>query len=533
MERVVDYSRVSTEEEQQKSALVIQREENCAFIASKEGWVHVDSYVDEAKSGTTMIGRSDFIRMLSDMREDKYDTILIKQIDRGWRNLADWKMFESELIEYNKKLFIRLKNEYYDIEDDGKYISATMDNVFSEWHSRNLSKKINSAHKTRMKKGTVVTNGKLWGYDQVKGTAELVINEEEAEVVRLVFNLYIQNVGFRKIVQELADRGITSSNGTPLTTTTLNRMIRNEKYKGVLVCGKRHKNFFTKKYEHIPEEDWIIHENRIPAIVDEDIWEKANEILRGKRRHYSVEEQKIAAGYFHGSYALSGKIKCGLCGSTYYHGSYSTSKTKDTRRYCWNCKCYKMYGKNHKAGCANITVKEDDLNHVIKEIAFEFWKDKEKTLQNVKSILDSVIVEDNYEHTIKKLMAEKDRLISKKDKLLDLYTDDVINKEEFKKRNEIIDSSYDSISEEIQQLSEQSQGLNSKKDRLAKIMNFLETELRSPEGITDEFIKVLVDEVIVYPDRTIDITINGKHFPNVPTFRQNRSSSANGFCRIR
>jgi DNA invertase Pin-like site-specific DNA recombinase len=336
----------------------------------------VDSYVDEAKSGTTIIGRNGFIRMLSDMQEDKFDTILIKQIDRGWRNLADWKMFESELVKYKKNLFIRLKNEYYDIEDDGKYISATMDNMFSEWHSRNLSRKMNAAHKTRMKKGTVVTNGKMWGYDQVVGKAELIINEKEAEVVRLVFNLYIQNIGFRKIAQILQEKGITNRVGMPFSYSTLKRLIRNEKYKGVLVCGKRRKNFFTKQYEEIPEEEWIVHENKVPAIIDEAIWEKANEILNTKRRHYSVDEKTIAAGYFNGSYAMSCKIKCSICGSNYYHGTYESNRRTKERIRFWSCKRYKLYGKNNPAGCLNIMLKEDDLNAIIKEIAFEFWGDK-------------------------------------------------------------------------------------------------------------------------------------------------------------
>ena len=126
----------------------------------------VDQYIDEGKTGTTIAGRNEFIRMINDMANDKFDIILTKQIDRGWRNLGDWKIFENQLMKYNKKLFVRLRNEFYDIEDDSKYISTTMDNMFSEWYSRNLSKKSNNAQKTRMQSGRILTNGRLWGYDQ-------------------------------------------------------------------------------------------------------------------------------------------------------------------------------------------------------------------------------------------------------------------------------------------------------------------------------------------------------------------------------
>jgi DNA invertase Pin-like site-specific DNA recombinase len=282
MQRAVYYARVSTEEEQQTAALVTQCIENEEFINNQTDWVLVDKYVDEGKSGTTMDGRLEFIRMLEDMENEKFDIILIKQIDRGWRNLGDWKIFESRLVKTNVKLFIRLRNDFYDIRDDGNYISTTMDSMFAEWYSRNLSKKINSAHKTRMKKGTVVTSGTMWGYKQKN--AMLEINEDEAEIVRTIFNSYIQGKGFRTIANELDAQGIKNRNGGKFSTTTLKRIVKNEKYKGMLICGKTHTNFFTKKVEPVPKENWIIHEDKIPAIVSKEVWDKANQILASKRR---------------------------------------------------------------------------------------------------------------------------------------------------------------------------------------------------------------------------------------------------------
>jgi len=280
----------------------------------------VDQYIDEGKTGTTIAGRNEFIRMINDMANDKFDIILIKQIDRGWRNLGDWKIFENQLMKYNKKLFVRLRNEFYDIEDDSKYISTTMDNMFSEWYSRNLSKKSNNAQKTRMQSGRILTNGRLWGYDQKN--ADLIINEKEAEVVRYVFKSYIKGTGFRTIKIELENMGIRSLNGTPFALTTLKRMIKNEKYKGVLICGKTHKNFYTKKIEKVSPENWVIHKDRIPKIVSEEIWDKANEILHKKRKTVAVEDNVKIAGYFKGFYPLSGKIFCSICNEKFHHGTY-------------------------------------------------------------------------------------------------------------------------------------------------------------------------------------------------------------------
>ena len=109
MYKVVDYCRVSTEEEKQINALKTQQEENLDYISKQEDWTLVDRYVDEGKSATTTKGRSDFQRLMQDMVSDKFDIILIKVIDRAFRNTGDWKDFEQLLIISKKKLFFKIE----------------------------------------------------------------------------------------------------------------------------------------------------------------------------------------------------------------------------------------------------------------------------------------------------------------------------------------------------------------------------------------------------------------------------------------
>jgi len=523
MKRAVYYARVSTEEEHQASALIIQCRENEEFISKKNDWMLVDQYIDEGKTGTTIEGRNEFIRMIDDMADNKYDIILIKQIDRGWRNLGDWKIFESQLLKHNKKLFIRLRNEFYDIEDDSKYISTTMDNMFSEWHSRNLSKKMNNAQKTRMKTGRIITNGRLWGYDQKD--ADLVINEKEAEVVRYVFNSYIQGKGFRTINIELQNMGITSLNGTPFALTTLKRMIRNEKYKGVLVCGKNHKSFYTKKIEAVPPEDWIIHKDRIPPIVTEDIWNKANEILHGKRKLYSVDEKNKVAGYFNGSYPLSGKIICDVCKDKYYHGTY---KNKNSPRISvWQCKRYKMHGIKSEWGCSNITVKCDELDEIIKEQLFDFWQNKEESLQTVMDILSNTLETDDNKPTIDKLKSEKVKLNDKRSKILDLYTEGIIDKENLSTKIEEINKEIKNNEVLLHNVMKTSDSILTIHQRMEKIKAFLESDITDKNCITPEMMEDLIDEVTIYPNREISVIINGEKYPNVSAVRPNGFTDRN------
>lgn len=526
MNRVVYYARVSTEEEQQASALVIQCRENEDFISKRNDWMLVDKYIDEGKTGTTTERRNEFIRMINDMIDDKFDIILIKQIDRGWRNLGDWKIFESQLIKYNKKLFIRLRNEFYDIEDDSKYISTTMDSMFAEWYSRNLSKKSNNAQQTRMKAGRIVTNGRMWGYDQKD--ADLIINEKEADIVRYVFNSYIQGNGFRTIMIELDKMGIRSHNGTPFALTTLKRMIRNEKYKGILVCGKKHKNFYTKRIDDIPSDNWVIHNNRIPAIVTEEVWNKANEVLKGKQKKYSVDDTVKISGYFNGFYPLSGKIICGICKEKYYHGTYKNKKTPKVN--VWQCKRYKSYGINSERGCTNLNMKCDELDEIIKEQLYQFWQNKEDSLQTVIGILSSTLETDNNKSAIEKLKMEKTKLISKRSKMLDLYADGIIDKDNLSIKINEINEEIKNNEVSLYNALKESDSILSINQRIGKIKTFLEENIIDKDCITPEIIEDLVDEVLIYPNRHIDIVINGQSFPSVTAVRQDRYTNRNTVC---
>jgi len=505
MKRVVYYARVSTEEEQQASALQIQCAENEEFIRGRSNWQLVDKYIDEGKSGTTTAGRKEFLRMISDMKQDKFDIILIKQIDRGWRNLADWKTFERILLESGKMLFIRLRNEYYNVEDDGNYISTTMDSMFAEWYSRNLSRKMNNAHKTRMKKGTVVTNGKLWGYDQVNG--DLVINVGEANVVRQVFNMYVNGKGFRTISLELETLGFKNQNGSTFSLTTLRRMIKNEKYKGVLICGKRHLNFFTKAYEDVPESEWIIHPNRVPQIVSEATWNEANRLLGEKRKELMIEEKSKIAGHFNGSFPLSGKILCGKCGAPYYHSIRLIGpKGLKQKVGVWQCSSYRRYGVNHEKGCNCSFVYEEDLHEAIREYVFKLWKNKNEVIGQVVDALGKAFDKNDFVSAkVDRFEEEIVRLNAKRDNLIDLYSDQLISKEDFTRKAGQIGKMVQELEGQAKNVTKLEHEIPDNIDRLESIKTFLELEFSDQSGIDGEIIKEVVEKVVVRPDKSLEI----------------------------
>ena len=503
MQRVVYYSRVSTEEEKQKNALKFQCLENEEFISKQKDWQLVDSYIDEGKTATTVSGRDEFKRLIEDLKNDKFDIVLIKILDRGWRNSLDWKLFEKLLMVSKKRLFIRTRNAFYDYTNPSDYLATGMEAYFAEYNSLNQSIKMNNAHQRRMSKGSsVITNGKLWGYDQENG--KLIINEKEAEIVKYVFEAYADGKGFRIIANELNDMGVKNQKGNAFALTTLKRMIRQEKYKGTLICGKRRKNFFTKEYEEVPESEWFVHEDAVPAIVSKELWEKANKILEGKRKEYNLEETRKIAGYFSGKYALSSKIKCGLCGRTYYHSKYNTMKYV-----VWECRGYREYGKKAPNGCTNIKLPDHEINQVVKEVIYEFWKNKDSSIERVIKVLNKVLDNNDYKPQIDSLTKQIDKIKNYKRKARKELYDETITKEEYEIDIKSFDNDLLLLQERLNALLEKCNATVDKKERLENIKNKLNIEIKDINAITDEIIEVMVQSVIVKPDNSLEITLNG------------------------
>ena len=222
---------------------------------------------------------------------------MVKDETRIGRNSYEAGYFLSPLITNNKKLYYYLDNKFFN--PDEELINSVKYGMAAQF-SRDLSKKINQSQKKRMENGRVITNGRMWGYDQKDG--QLFVNEKETEVVRYVFGEYASGIGYRKIKTKLDEKGITSQNGTLFSMSTLKRMIRNEKYKGVLIMGQRHKDFNTKKFNDVPESEWVIHYDKIPAIVSEELWDRANKELEKKRKTIGADEKIKVAGYFSGTY---------------------------------------------------------------------------------------------------------------------------------------------------------------------------------------------------------------------------------------
>jgi len=237
--------------------------------------------------------------------------------------------------------------------------------------------------------------------------------------------------------------------------------------------------------------------------------------LESKRREVVSEDKKRIAGYFNGKYPLSGKIKCGKCGRSYYHATYS-AMTHDL----WECSGYREFGKKHINGCDNIKVYDYEMDGIIKGAIYDFWQNKDENIKKVMSLLERVIKEDTNQKSVDKLLKEKDSITRKKDKIIELYSEELIKKEDFVTRNNSLDDQLKKIESRIEKAEANHQVLNDKKERLDTIQKILESQFKGKDGISDEIIECLVKSIVVYPDRKIEVTLDG-NFNYKATFNEN------------
>lgn len=505
--RAVYYARVSTEEEKQVNALTKQCEE-AEHCISSNGWKLVDRYVDEGKSGTTSKRRNEYNRLYDDMEIDKFDIIVIKSQDRLMRNVKDWYVFIDKMVKNGKRLYFYLENKWYESDDA---LITGIKAILAEEYSRELSKKINNSNKRRQQSGTsIITNGKLWGYNQKDG--ELTINEEEAKVVRRIFELYISGLGCRGIRKKLTEEGYLTRNATEFAETTIKRMIKNEKYKGTVIFNKQHKDFDTKRIMQNPPEEWIVHENRIPAIIDPIIWEEANRIMRERSIKAGGDnrvDQKF--GYNKSKHPLGGKIICSECGKVYYR-THVKSKDRTKFKYVWQCSTYVQKGRIHPwkkpkvkydnpdgwIGCDGINLEDDKLMELMNEIARDCSLDIEfiidKMTEYVTKLFESTDNTINIEETQKSM----DKINAQKNFLLDKYINGILNDSDYIRKSKELDSKLDVLNVKLEQIQNSEDTKADMENKLQRIKDELRNGIIEEEKVT--FIMDRVKKILVYKD---------------------------------
>ena len=231
--RVTFYARVSTEKYEQLSSLENQVQYYTELIRSKSNWVFIEGYVDEGISGTSTKKRDSFNRMIRDAKAGCFDFIITKEISRFSRSTLDSIQYTQELLEHNVGVLFQNDN-INTLDPDSEFRLLIMAGMAQD-EVRKLSERLKFGFHQSIRNGRVLGNDRMWGYD--KKDCTLTIREDEAEVVRLIFDLYAnQKLGIRRVSQTLYDMGYTSRKGNAFNVLTIRNILTNPKYKG-WYCG--------------------------------------------------------------------------------------------------------------------------------------------------------------------------------------------------------------------------------------------------------------------------------------------------------
>lgn len=429
--RAVFYARVSTQEEQQLKALPKQIEE-CRDCIKAQGWELVDEYIDEGKSGTGVKGRDEYRRLMDDIEADKFDVIVVKSQDRLQRSAKDWYIFIDKLVTHDVRLYMYLENTYYTTDNS---LITGIKAILAEEYSRDLSKKLNNANKRRIEKAlrgeefSAMGTAMLYGY--TIENCRYVVVPEQAEIVKLVYQLYLEYDSVRKVRDTLNQRGYRNQAGKPFCCDSISRMLKNEHYKGMYVLNRYHRDFDKKKVVKNPPEEWVCVEDAHEAIIDKETWAKVNERISAKRG--------VKRGRKIGRDPLSGKLFCASCGGVLWKHRGNGYET-------WYCSTNysKGVGCDNPSRISTITIRKI-LQGITKELKVNRAAVKKTLIEWLRSLKESLSNAEANNNT----MEEIKRLESRKKRLTEAYLDEILSKSDYKEKYSDIEATIKSLKESL------------------------------------------------------------------------------------
>ena len=485
---VAYYARVSTEKVEQQASIKHQEEHFEELIHSNNRWKFAGSYIDDGISGMHADKREEFQRMLRDAKLGKIDMIITKEISRFARNTLDSIQYTRELLSYGVCVWFQ-NDGINTIDDDSEFRLTIMAGVAQD-EIRKLSSRVKFGHAQSIKNG-VVLGHRMYGYSNNQGKLELI--PEEADMVRMVFRDYASGMSTPRIEKKLWNMGYRSFKGGKISRDVIKNIIRNPKYKGYY-CGGKVKvvDMFTKKQEFLPQSEWIMFKDdgsRVPQIIDETTWEKANAYLR--ERGEAIKSRRTS---FKNENIFTGKLFCANDGAPYWMKQHYIRGKEDVR---WVCS-YKI--KNGAASCDSFGLAESELKEVIADLINKSSENIDNILKEYFEILKSTIknIPDN-KSEISRLEKQIDTLKQKREKILEYNLDGKISDDEFVSRNKEYMKQIKQTESHIQEL----QNVKVKKPEEAQLKAIKEQLEKfkgvTPQDINRQIVNELFEKITVEP----------------------------------
>ena len=479
--RVAAYCRVSTDSDEQETSYDAQIQHYTSYIESHPDWVLAGIYADDGISGMNARKRDEFQRMINDCHDGKIDMVITKSISRFARNTVDCLNYTRALKNKNIGVYFEKEN-IHTLDAKGEVLMTIMASL-AQQESESLSANVRLGLQFRYQQGKVQVNHNWFlGYTKDE-EGHLIIDPEQAEVVKRIYREYLNGQSFIRIKRSLEADGILNGAGhAKWHESNIKQILTNEKYIGDALLQKTYTvDILEKKREankgQVPK--YYVesnHEGIIPKDiflkVQEEITRRAN-LTKGTTQHKRV---------YSGLYALSGIVFCSHCGDIFRRIKWNNRGCKST---VWRCA-----SRVEKDGpdCPARTVREENLHEVVVKAINEAFLEKEDILPLLQENIESSLTED-----VTDLMAAIDAQIKKLQHEL-LATANIKN-------------SGDELGMEIRRLRNEKQALQAEgasdrdlKTRIDEMMTFLDGLSCELTEYDEQYVRILIEKITVYDD---------------------------------
>ena len=485
--RVAAYCRVSTDDDDQLGSFESQKLYYEQKIRANRDWVNAGIFADEAITGTKVDKREGFQAMIQKCQNGEIDMVLTKSISRFARNTLDTLQYVRMLRERNIAIYFEKEN-INTMDMNGELLLTIMSSL-AQQEVESLSQNVKMGLKMKMKRGELIGFNGCLGYDYHPEDKTLTVNEEEAEIVRFIFDMYLQGYGTTTIANRLMELGKRNKKGeVSWHTHGVMGIIKNEKYKGDILLGK---TFTTdpiskRRLANMGEEEQYYIRDHHEAIVPREVWDEAERIRLKRNRNIVVETTGNRERYTR-QYAFSSMCECAYCGHKL------TRRTRHSRsdyeKPVWQCM---NATKNGIKNCPNCKA----IDEVILEGAFIeafglLAGNFEDVLEIVLAAVENSLTNDEDVRRRQQLDKDISSLESKKSRMTDMLIDGTITKEVYDDKMIEFNRKLHTLAGKKQLLNE---SINKQKDvekRMAELRQTLENE-----EILDEFDRVVFESII-------------------------------------
>lgn len=377
--RVAAYARVSSGKDAMLHSISAQISYYNHYIGSRGDWELVGIYADTAMTGTKD-NRPEFRRLLTDCRDGKIDMVITKSITRMARNTVTLLTTARELKDLEIDIYFEKEN-IHTMSTDGE-LMLTLLASFAQEESRSVSENLKWRIRKKFEKG-IPTHINMYGYRFEDNTLKIVA--EEAEIVKMIFFDFLSGMGVTSIAKKLNRLNIPTKRGAPWSKTSVEVILKQDKYTGNLLLQKTYKSDFLNKRKMINHGELPMYyvENSHEPIVDKETFTKVQQELERRAKKYVISKPSEQP------YLFTGLIRCGLCGGRFTRKLTASGK-KYKKKATWICRIFHVYGKGE---CPSQRIPEDILIAKTSEIlGCDNW-DRDELLKNIAEIL---VPEHNY-----------------------------------------------------------------------------------------------------------------------------------------